>query len=92
MTNNEIKVLSTIYDLALEWGSPIFEMVEEEVDYSMKQLRGIVTNLQAKGKVEVFCNSAGLNVLIVEGIENPDQNFMGTEQDWEDLKNKAVAA
>jgi len=92
MTNNEIEVLSTIYDLALEWGSPNFEMIEEEVSYSIKQLRGIVTNLQQKGKVEVFCNSAGINILMVEGIENPDQNFMGTPEEWEELKIKAVAA
>ena len=92
MTNNEITVLSAIYDLAREYGSPTFEMVQEEVPYTMKQLRGIVTNLQAKQKLEVFFNSGKVNVLMVEGIENPDDNFDGTCEDWAELKRKALAA
>ena len=92
MTNNEITVLSAIYDLALEYGSPCFELLEEEVPYTIKQLRGIITNLQSKKKIEVFTNSCNVTVLMVEGIENPDNNFNGTSEDWDELKRKALAA
>lgn len=92
MTNNEITVLSAIYDLAIEHGSPCFELLEEEVPYTIKQLRGIITSLQSKKKIEVFLNSGKVTVLMVEGIENPDNNFYGTDEDWEELKRRALAA
>jgi hypothetical protein len=90
MTNNEAKVLSALYDITMEWGASTFEMLEEECEFTIKQLRGIVINLQKKGKLVVKILSHDLTWIVLEDCEHPYDFY--SEEEWANLKQKALGA
>jgi hypothetical protein len=90
MTNKEAKVLSALYDITMEWGASTFEMLEEDCEFTIKQLRGIVISLQKKGKLIVKVLSHDLTWIVVENCEHPAEFY--SEEEWENLKQQALGA
>ena len=83
MTELEIKVLNTVFDINEEFEQADFEMISEESGIEISILRGVVTSLVKKDLARVV-DTGCAHLVIVGEHEWPMDNY--SDEEWESLK------
>ena len=83
MTELEIKVLNTVFEINEEFEQASFEAISEDSEIEISILRGVVTSLVKKGLAKVV-DTGYAHLVVVGEHEWPMDSY--TEEEWESLK------